>query len=90
MAPSLSPCGGKVEEATGPWLGAAVSGTAIPAAIWWLTEVICGCKELSKLFSGCLVATAAIWRGCGASECGWMTWAAVGGNRAGCNPSPQH
>ncbi|KAI5351399.1 hypothetical protein L3X38_004290 [Prunus dulcis] len=36
--------------------------------------VICGCEELSKWFDGCPVVTTAVWRGCGASGGGWMTW----------------
>lgn len=34
MAPSFGPCCGKVKEATGPWLGAAASGAAIPANVY--------------------------------------------------------
>ncbi|CAL8996305.1 unnamed protein product, partial [Prunus brigantina] len=41
-----------LDPTTGPWLGAAARGAAIPATVWWFTEVICGCKELSPWFGG--------------------------------------
>ncbi|KAL6279499.1 hypothetical protein ACE6H2_016380 [Prunus campanulata] len=76
--PEPRPCGCTTEKPTGQWPGAAPSGAAIPAAIWWFTEVIHGCEELSSQFGGYLGTTATVWRGCEASIGGWMAQATTG------------